>query len=327
MKKIILSAMMLTGMLTFAQEGKLTVSGTVDVYGTVNTVDGAGAPGLLVDTPEDATMFGLGMANTIFAYEAGKATAVVDLAFGPRSADASGYGSIVNQMYVSYSVNDALTVTAGQFNTFLGYEVISPAANFNYTVSYLFNAGPFTHVGAKLDYAASEDLSFMVAVTNPHGNFGTAYGEDYAQLGFQAGYKGQYLNIAYGADGFGATDQLYLDYTGGFDVSDAFYVGINAAHSSSADAKSGYQGAALYLQYAASETLSLGLRPEYFAYNGEANNDESVTAITLTANTALTDNLNVVADLRIDSSEDGLIEGAIDEKSFNQLTVAAVYSF
>ncbi|MEN8890057.1 MAG: outer membrane beta-barrel protein, partial [Wenyingzhuangia sp.] len=125
---------------------------------------------------------------------------------------------------------------------------------------------------------------------------------------------------------FGATDQLYLDYTGGFDVSDAFYVGINAAHSSSADAKSGYQGAALYLQYAASETLSLGLRPEYFAYNGEANNDESVTAITLTANTALTDNLNVVADLRIDSSEDGLIEGS-SEESFNQLTVAAVYSF
>jgi len=346
MKKIILSAMMLTGMLTFAQEGKLTVSGTVDVYGTVNTVDGAGAPGLLVDTPKDATMFGLGMANTIFAYEAGKATAVVDLAFGPRSADASGYGSIVNQMYVSYSVNDALTVTAGQFNTFLGYEVISPAANFNYTVSYLFNAGPFTHVGAKLDYAASEDLSFMVAVTNPHGNFGTAYGEDYAQLGFQAGYKGQYLNIAYGADGttydgdfiefkdgvdvyekLDKTDVLYLDYTGGFDVSDAFYVGINAAYSTSADAKSGYQGAALYLQYAASETLSLGLRPEYFAYNGEANNDESVTAITLTANTALTDNLNVVADLRIDSSEDGLIEGASEEKSFNQLTVAAVYSF
>ena len=326
MKKIILSALMLTGTLTFAQEGKLSVSGTVDVYGTVNTVDGPGAPGLLVDAPGTATMFGLGMANTIFAYESGKAGAVVDLAYGPRSMDASGYGGIVNQMYAYYNINDALTVTAGQFNTFLGYEVISPAANFNYTVSYLFNAGPFTHVGAKLDYAASEDLSFMVAITNPHGNFGTGYGNDFAQLGFQAGYKGQYLNIAYGADGFGATDQLYIDYTGGFDLTESFYLGINAAHSSSADAKSGYQGAALYLQYAATESLSLGLRPEYFALNGDANADESVTAITLTANTALTDNLSLIADLRFDSSDDMMIEES-GEDSLTQFTVAAVYSF
>ncbi|MGY5354435.1 outer membrane beta-barrel protein [Wenyingzhuangia sp. IMCC45467] len=326
MKKIILSAMMLTGMLTFAQEGKLTVSGTVDVYGTVNTVDGPGAPGLLVDTPENATMFGLGMANTIFAYESGKAGAVVDLAYGPRSADASGWGGIVNQMYAYYSINDALTVTAGQFNTFLGYEVISPASNFNYTVSYLFNAGPFTHVGAKIDYAASEDLSFMLAITNPHGNFGTGYGDDYAQLGFQVGFKGQYLNIAYGADGFGASDQLYIDYTGGFDIASSTYLGINAAYSSSSDLEAGYQGVALYLQQAISDSFSLGLRPEYFALNGDANADEAVTAITLTANTTLTENLSVIADLRVDSSDDMMIEGSAED-SLTQFTVAAVYSF
>ena len=48
-----------------------------------------------------------------------------------------------------------LTVTLGQFNTFYGYEVISPAANFNYTVSYLFNAGPFSHTGIQMDYAVN----------------------------------------------------------------------------------------------------------------------------------------------------------------------------
>lgn len=330
MKKIILSALMLTGMLTFAQDGKLTVSGTVDVYGTVNTVDGPGAPGLLVADAivPVANAFGLGMANTIFTYETGNTGVVVDLAFGPKAIDAAG-NSNINQLYAYYSVNDALTITAGQFNTFLGYEVISPAANFNYTVSYLFNAGPFSHVGVKADYAVSEDLSLMLAITNPHGEFAQQYGSGNAQLGFQVGYKGQYLNIAYGADGSmnGVTpvnDALYIDYTGGFDITESTYLGINAAYAKAESTDQGYNGVALYLQQAISDSFALGLRPEYFAGNSVAKN--AVTAVTLTANTALTDNLSVIADLRIDSSDDGIIEGSAED-SFTQFTVAAVYSF
>ena len=129
--------------------------------------DGAGTPGILVANPANANGFGLGSINTVFAYEGEKSGFVADLAFGPRADDANLAGAI-NQLYAYYNVSDKTTITAGQFNTFLGYEVISPAANFNYTVSYLFNAGPFSHTGIKLDYAASEDLSYMLAVTNSH---------------------------------------------------------------------------------------------------------------------------------------------------------------
>ncbi|MDO6749851.1 outer membrane beta-barrel protein, partial [Gilvimarinus sp. 1_MG-2023] len=73
---------------------------------------------------------------------------------------------IVNQLYVYYNVTESTTLTLGNFNTFLGYEVISPAANFNYSTSYLFSYGPFSHTGIKLDYAATEDLSFMLAAMN-----------------------------------------------------------------------------------------------------------------------------------------------------------------
>ena len=75
----------------------------------------------------------------------------------------------------------------GNFNTFLGYEVISPAANFNYSTSYMFSYGPFSHTGLKADIALSDDVSLMLAVLNS-----TDYtesqpiGEDYmfgAQLG------------------------------------------------------------------------------------------------------------------------------------------------
>lgn len=329
MKKIILSALLLASAVTFAQEEKspLSISGSIDVYGTANFVDGAGTPGLLIANPENANAFGLGMANVVLGYETEKAGFVADLAWGPRADDANMAGAI-NQLYAYYNVSDKLTVTAGQFNTFLGYEVISPAVNFNYSVSYLFNAGPFSHTGVKFDYAASEDLSFLLAVTNAHGISsadGNVTGD--MQVGGQVGYKGQYLNIIYGATGANATnDDLYIDYTGGFNISESLYLGINAAYANSAEADSGYTGAALYLENSFSDSFALGLRPEFFQAKA-AGVTGDVMALTLTANTSLTENLKVISEFRYDSSEDGLIEAFPTQESVSAITIAAVYSF
>ena len=330
MKKIILSAVAFVGALTLnAQDDapKLSVSGTVDVYGTTNTVDGTGTPGLLIANPDKANGFGLGMANTVFSYDGAKSGVVADIAFGPRADDANMAGAI-NQLYAYYNLTEKLTVTAGQFNTFLGYEVISPAANFNYSVSYLFNAGPFSHTGVKLDYAASEDLSFLLAVTNAHAITSDDASESGAtQYGAQVGYKGQYLNFIYGAySETSATDVLFLDYTGGFDLSESLYLGINAAYSYSDDEEAGYQGAALYIENTFTEKLALGLRPEFFSYTS-ADDSEDVLALTLTASTQLDENLKLITELRYDSSDDYIIEGIAAEKNATALTIAAVYSF
>jgi hypothetical protein len=330
MKRIILSALLFVAGATFAQESKLSVSGSVDTYYSTNLSTGAkGTNGILSDVP--ANGFGLGMANTVFTYETGKAGVVADLAFGPRANAANMYmtpqGVIgaINQLYAYYNVNEKTTVTLGQFNTFYGYEVISPVANFNYSVSYLFGAGPFSHTGLKIDYAASEDLSLMLAVTNPHGTYlgSNIEGNDDYQLGAQVGFKGQYFNFAYGSDGFGFKDVLYLDYTGGFDASESFYVGINAAYSNSDDADYSYKGIALYLENSFSDTFALGLRPELFSTT-DNNVDASILALTLTGSTKLTDNLKVISELRYDNSDDVTFYG---EKSVTGLTIAAVYSF
>lgn len=329
MKKIIFTLLLASSLVMTGQEeekGTFTLSGTVDVYGTANFVDGTGTPGILIANPDTANGFGLGFANTVFAYEKGKAGVVADIAFGPKADDANLAGAI-NQLYAYYKLSDKVTITAGQFNTFLGYEVISPAANFNYTVSYLFNAGPFSHTGIKLDYASSEDLSFMLALTNSHAissSDGNVGGE--MQIGGQVGYKGQFLNLIYGGvDGSGITDNIFVDYTGGFDLSDTFFLGLNAAYSNSSDSDSGYQGVALYLQNSFSDTFAIGLRPEFFQANGSS--DATVTAFTLTANKSLTDNLKLITDLRLDSSEDAAIEVFGGQKSVAALTIAAVYSF
>lgn len=331
MKKIILTLLVASSLVINAQEkedkGTFTLSGTVDVYGTTNFVKGAGTPGILIAAPENANAFGLGSANTVFAYEQGKAGVVADLAFGPKADDANLAGAI-NQLYAYYKVSDKLTLTAGQFNTFLGYEVINPSANFNYTVSYLFNAGPFSHTGIKADYAVSDDLSFMLAMTNAHaissadGNF-----SDANQLGAQIGYKGQYLNFITGAvDATSAKDWMFLDYTGGFDLTDTFFLGINAAYVNSNDDDAGYSGVALYLQNTFSDKFALGLRPELFTTTA-GGVDSSVTAFTLTSNMNLTSNLKLITDLRFDSSDDYIIEAFPTEKSTSTLTIAAVYSF
>ncbi|MGY6647197.1 porin [Wenyingzhuangia sp. IMCC45574] len=346
MKKIILSALMLSGMLTFAQESKLSISGTADVYAKTNlNADHGQTPG---SSFANQSGFAIGMANIIASYEGSKSGVVADLVFGPRGADAvfgsqqeladgtliSGNSTIVNQLYAYYNISESTTVTLGNFNTFLGYEVISPAANFNYSTSYLFSYGPFSHTGVKLDYAATEDLSFMLAAMN--GTDNTEYNiTGNVVLGGQIGYKGQYLNLIYGNSGSG--DQFQIDYTGGFDLSDSFYVGINASYNTTEGATDDatYYGAALYLQYAVSDSFSLGFRPEYFATEGFADiltedvaGEADVLALTLTGNIKLDDNLTLIPELRMDTaSEPTFLKDGVAEDNLTSFLVAAVYSF
>ena len=100
---------------------------------------------------------------------------MVDLVFGPRGEDAvflsgtlrpGGSSNIVNQLYVYWNVTKKITLTMGNFNTFLGYEVISPIDNYHYSTSYLFSYGPFSHTGIKSDIVLTEDWSLMLAYLN-----------------------------------------------------------------------------------------------------------------------------------------------------------------
>ncbi|TVZ57282.1 putative OmpL-like beta-barrel porin-2 [Lutibacter sp. Hel_I_33_5] len=305
------------------EKGTFSLSGTVDTYYSSNfSKNSLGSVGVLTDVP--ANGFGLGMVNTIFSYEKGKAGIVADLAYGPRANAANAYTGAINQLYAYYKASESVTITLGQFNTFLGYEVISPTGNFNYSVSYLFNAGPFSHTGIKLDYASSEDLSFMFAFTNPHAITAGANPTDDYQLGFQTGYKGQYLNLVYGAVAQGGpTDVFFIDYTGGFDLTDTFYFGINAAYSNSSKADAGYQGLALYLQNKFSEKFSLGLRPEFYTTTSGAG-DANQSAFTLTGSTTLTDSLSLLTEVRYDTSNDVTFFG---KNNVTGATIAAVYKF
>ena len=129
-------------------------SGTVDTYFRASFSEDPVAPGTSF---ANLNGFALGMANFIVSYEGEKSGFVADVVFGPRGTDAvfgsSGNSSeMVNQLYAYYNIAEGVKITLGNFNTFLGYEVISPAANFNYSTSYMFSYGPFSHTGVKADF-------------------------------------------------------------------------------------------------------------------------------------------------------------------------------
>ena len=48
----------------------------------------------------------------------------------------------------------------------MGCEVIDAPVNYNYSLSNLFNNGPFYHIGLKAQYAFSDRASLMVDLVN-----------------------------------------------------------------------------------------------------------------------------------------------------------------
>ena len=330
---------LLLGTTVFAQEeeeeNKFNISGTVDAYyranlNSANSGDNYSAPG---SSFANLPGFALGMANVIASYEGDKVGFVGDLVFGPRGTDAifasplySATGNIVNQLYVYWNVSDNVKFTFGNFNTFLGYEVISPAANFNYSTSYLFSYGPFSHTGLRADFTLSDEWSLMLAVMNPTDLTEFNPNGKYA-YGVQLGYSGQYLN-------FLADDGAFeIDFTGGFDISDTFFLGINAAYFDGSD-DTGFAGGALYPQLKTSDNFTLGLRGEYFVETGNFGaigtgvEDSSVFAVTLTGSATIGD-LTVKPELRLDSASDDAFLNTDGEPigSLSSFLLAAIYSF
>ena len=307
-----------------AEEPTFSISGSIDTYYRSSEY----APGTSFG---NLPGFALGMANVVLSYEGEKSGFVADLVFGPRGADAvfnsTGSSNIVNQLYAYYNVSDSFTLTLGNFNTFLGYEVISPVANFNYTTSYMFSYGPFSHTGIKADIAVSDDVSIMLGVLNSTDM--TEFqplGDDY-MFGAQVGLFGQYINYL----GGGTAGVSQIDFTGGINITDSFYLGLNAT-SYSDDNDVEFSGVALYPQYSFSDSFALGARYEAFSEDGlgaigSVSGEGDNTSFTITGSYT-SGNMIIKPELRLDTASGQFYsnaDGATD--SLSTFIIAAIYSF
>ena len=325
--------------IVFAQdetEEPLVVSGSVDTYfkydfsGT--TVDGVSNRGTWFG--ENHNSVSIGMVDILLEKTTGKTTFVGELAFGPRGDGSGGIGGeatapgSIQNLYVSYAASDVLAITAGFMGTFVGYEVISPVDNFNYSGSYLFSNGPFQNSGIKLDYTVSDAVGVMVGI-------------------FSSTWDSYYSNPDLGMDNIGAqlsftpvdgwdiyanflsgSQFSQWDLTTGYQISDPFYVGLNVSQNSEygGDEEAGFFGLATYVQYALSDAFALGVRYENFA--PEAEGAETISSFTISGNLT-SGNLTFIPEIRLDSSdqETFLDSDEMPTDSFTEFILAAVYSF
>lgn len=315
----------------------LDLSGSVDVYykydfsGIENE---AGVGNIPTSFGANQNSVSIGMANVILAQSWEKVGFVADVAFGPRGQgqsllnDEDGNSFHIQNLNVSFSPMDRLTLTAGFMGTFIGYEVISPVSNFNYSTSYLFTNGPFQNAGVKATFAINDKWTIMAGLFDDwnvyqDNNGMTDFG---AQLGFAP------------ADGFdlyfnfltGSLSGTTLDFVSTLSFMPDWLTGINFTNQRGAETVPDYSGMALYQQWDLSDRFDLGLRGEWFKYSDLDSGIDGARFLsaTLSGNIHLGP-LTLIPELRMDFSdtEQYLDGNGVPTKSANQILLAAVYAF
>jgi hypothetical protein len=321
----------------------LTISGSVDTYykydfsGFKVSPQLAQSSGLARGTSNISTSFAneqnsisIGMIDLALKKKVGKAAFVGELSFGPRGTyqslapGSTGETFHIQNLYVSYDVTDKFNLTGGFMATFLGYEVISPVGNFNYSTSYLFTNGPFQNAGFKATYAFSDKVSLMAGIFNDSWNSylsNTDVSTFGAQL-FLSPVKGwtAYLNVL-----SGPVSGTEFDLTTAYQITNAFKLGVNAADYKMTHGGNGFSGVALYPQFSVSKSVAFGLRGEYFKLK---NDGPSVKALTVTSNIKAGP-LTIIPEVRIDGANtEQFVKGDFTPtKTASQFLIAAVYAF
>lgn len=319
------------------------ISGSVDAYYRYNFQNAKDVPATnnYTSFTNSQNSFEFGMASVKIEHNTGKVSGVLDLGFGTRASEFSyndnGIMEAIKQAYVTYSPSDKVKFTLGKFGTHVGYELLDPQLNRNYSMSYMFSYGPFFHTGLKMDVAPADNVSFMLGVANP---------TDYSAASFENKFFLGQFHVASKSGNLSA----YLNYVGGknkaldkssqFDVvvtgkvSDKFSIGYNGTSRSfqhDKDPKKSFWGSALYLNVDPTANFGLTLRGELFddkkdgtvGYIGT-----SIFATTLSANFKV-DNLTIIPEFRVDSAKDNFFEkndGSLT-KGTGTFILAMVYHF
>ncbi|WP_149913669.1 outer membrane beta-barrel protein [Sphingobacterium cavernae] len=344
-KKSLLLSLFMMGAFAYAQENTsgIEISGSADAYYKYDFAKGENIGTYFAN---DHNSISFGMISLGLKKSTGKASFVGELSFGPRGQYQSllnGDGESANEsntfhiqnLYMDYAFTEKFSMTAGFMGTFIGYEVISPAANFHYSTSYLFGAGPFQNAGIKGTYAFSDKVSLMAGLFNDWNEYKDLNGVSHfgAQLSL-APVDGLsvYANFLTGSSAGGKDEYssgTIYDLVASYDFTEKFSLGLNAAdYSFKTDG--GYQGVALYPKYSITENVQIGARGEYFKFKDVGAVDgASVTSLTLSGK--LTHGgLSLIPEFRFDSDDSKPFlksDFTTATKSASQVSLALVYAF
>ncbi|MBL4587196.1 MAG: porin [Flavobacteriales bacterium] len=335
-----------------AKNGELTLSGSTDMYYRYDILGKSKANNMTSFT-NSHNAFELGMASVQVEYQHKTVGVFLDLGFGKRANEFSYNEALagnsvlaaVKQAFLTYQPKDWVKITAGSWATHVGYELVDPQLNSQYSTSYLFSNGPFFHTGVKVELFKGPH-SFMVGIANPNDfkyssggmNFKTAL----AQYSVEVSPKlSVYLNYAGGQ----APDSILsnqIDLVLFSKISKKFSIGFNGTVSFMSDiafkkstvTNRVWHGQALYLNFAPKKWGSLNLRLEHFGDPKQlkvlsgASGGGSLFETTLSANFK-THGLTFIPEVRFDGSTQKvftLTDGTATNYNAS-FTVAIMYNF
>lgn len=293
------------------KEITLRVGGYADAYFGIHTrglndirpnnhpagPDGAGTQqtGRIFEAPNQ--QFSLGLVQTKF--EAGNEDwqVVADLVHGPNAeltnfsnfrgipagtgtAATSTTSTAIKQAYVAANIFKGLKLTAGQFGTHIGYEVVESYLNPNYMLGNLFAYGPFYHTGAKLDYSIMDGkIGFMAGAVNgwdlqyDNNKDKTVIGQislkPTSSITVYLNYAGGNETSAYNAAITNVGGMRHIgDLVAQYQVMKGLKVGVNVVYGENKESTSvvakKWGGAAVYISYLLLDGFTLSYRADYF---------------------------------------------------------------
>jgi Putative beta-barrel porin-2, OmpL-like. bbp2 len=352
MKKITATAIVLgtlfnTAMSQDSAKGTLKVSGSVDAYYRFNPgADGASFKNNLTSFTNSNNTFQLGMASVKAEYTHGKVGVVADLGFGTRAEEFSyadeGTLQAVKQAYFYYSPSDKVKFTFGKFGTHVGYELLDPQLNKNYSMSYMFTNGPFSHTGVKADFTLGGGAGLMVGIANPIDVTAPEDGNTPKTILFQLSKVSSNFSVFLNYAGyFGAKIQMptassfnQVGLTASYTVNDKFSLGydgtIQMVKDEVADQSKSWWGSALYANFTTSSNFGLTFRGEYFSDKKYGiKTGANIIAATLSGNYKV-GGFILVPEIRLDNANAEIFSknGVGDPtKTSVSALLAAIYSF
>lgn len=368
MKKTVLSLALLAGFyVCYAQEDTaatkakasgvevagVKITGSLDVYyryNFANAIDAGGHPVTndYTSFTNSQNAFELGMASLQATHSFGKASAFVDVGFGRRAEEfnypdgnigsgKNGYTTLaaIKQLNVSYAISNKFKLTMGKWATHIGYELIDAYLNRNYSMSYMFSYGPFSHTGLKADIGLGDKSALMVGVANPTDMATTLSARKYAIAQFSTGTNDNkfktYINYQGSYGGSYSLTQFDLVLNG--TLTDQFSIGYNGTVQSvkpKDDSANSWWGSALYLNFDPTSTFGITLRGEYFDNKKQVASAPatSIFDVTLSPNFKV-GNLTIIPELRLDAAREEVFvkhDGSPTKNTISGL-LAATYHF
>jgi hypothetical protein len=202
-----------------------------------------------------------------------------DFAFGQDQPHVGGADTLrhFSRANVSYlaPIGNGLTLTAGLFNSFIGYESLYSRDNFNYSRSWIADNSPYTMFGAAAQYPVSEALTLGLYVIN--GYWHLAHPNDLPSYGTQVIWNPSPRltfkeNLYYGPDQSDTDVQFWRLFSDSIiewredDVTIAlsYDIGTEEIAGRPGNPRTFWTGAALFTRWHVQGPWSVALRPEFY---------------------------------------------------------------